>query len=98
MSNILLSVRAECDACNGTGVYKGYYERQLQARQCRDCNGKGWKVHHLWQFTGRRVRPGISSVIMRSGNEVPYVDFQKSVHEDYEGGELFKITPGRESK
>lgn len=97
MSNILLSVRAECDACNGTGVYKGYCERQLQGRECRDCHGKGWKVYNFWQFTGRRYKPGISSVIMRDGSEISYGDFQRSVLDGYEGGELLKITPWRDS-
>lgn len=97
MSDILLSIKAECDDCNGTGVYKGCCERQLQGRQCRGCHGRGWKVHNFWQFTGRRVRPNISSVIMLNGTEGSYEDFQKAIPDGYEGGELFKITPGRDS-
>ena len=47
------SIKIECKACNGTGLYVGMAERDGVAVQCHNCNGNGWVIYEYNEFTER---------------------------------------------
>ncbi len=58
-------VTKQCDACTGSGVYKGYAEQEGFAVQCRRCKGSGCSKETItWiDFNGRVTKPGIHTVV-----------------------------------
>lgn len=68
--------KAECGACEGTGLYKGFAEPRGTAVVCNRCQGKGSAPYGDKPFTGRKRKSGITRVMAdgglwfaRSGNE-----------------------------
>jgi len=58
----------ECKSCNGTGVYVGMSERNGAAVICHTCNGTG-RQHYVFEyeeFTGRKIRDGVTRVYKQS--------------------------------
>lgn len=55
----------KCQACKGTGIYRGMAERDGYAVVCRRCNGTG-KFHFVHQFEAfdqREVCKGVHTVV-----------------------------------
>ena len=60
------SIKIECKACKGTGLYVGMGERGGVAVQCRECYGNGWTVFEYNEFTERKDEKDISWVIEKN--------------------------------
>ena len=60
-----IEIEQECPACNGTGLYIGYAERDGFAVQCYKCDGSGKYLfrHSYFNFTGRREKEGAKYVV-----------------------------------
>jgi hypothetical protein len=79
------SVKAECGACGGTGIYHGFAEPKGVGVVCLQCDGTGCAVIEYTPFTSRKRRNDITTVqrsrgafIMNcgpGGNSVTYSDF-----------------------
>lgn len=54
-----VTVRAECEACQGSGLYVGLCERDGFAVVCRECSGLGVKYLAYTPFIARRDRRDI---------------------------------------
>jgi hypothetical protein len=78
-------VKAECGACDGTGIYHGFAEPKGVGVVCLKCDGTGCATIEYTPFTGRKTRNDITTV-QRSrgsfvlscgpaGNSVSYNDF-----------------------
>ena len=63
-------VLAECRACQGSGVFKGVYERGKTAIVCRECEGDGSIVIQYKPFVGKQTRSDVNRVFMRSGHVI----------------------------
>jgi DnaJ-class molecular chaperone len=81
-----MTVKAECSSCSGTGVYRGFAERQGTGVVCLNCDGTGYKEISYEPFMGRKRRDNITTVyrsrgtfmvtgIGPGGNGIPYEDF-----------------------
>lgn len=57
----------ECGACQGTGLYQGFMERKAEAVVCISCGGSGHRSNGSRTFTGRKPKPGVTSVRTGSG-------------------------------
>ncbi len=64
------SVRCECDACRGSGLYRGFCEGDGEAVVCVRCGGKGWVVIEYTEFTGRKRRKGVKTIKLSRGSFV----------------------------
>ncbi len=62
------SIKQECEVCRGTGLYSGFMEPKGVAVICRVCDGKGWHIHRYNEFTGRKKKEGIRSIIRELNN------------------------------
>lgn len=60
-------VKAECSACDATGVYQGFAEGKDEAVVCLVCNGTGCQSIRYTPFTKRRRRRGIKTVRRSQG-------------------------------
>ena len=81
----VVTIKAECDSCHGSGVFKGYSEGHKDnglGTMCSSCRGRGWKEYNFWQFRGRNIRQDISRVRMPDGTHWTYEEFLKEVTED----------------
>lgn len=65
--NTTLSIRVECKACKGTGLYSGMAEQGRTAVVCRDCKGTGAYTYTGTEFTERKERDDIDKVFRTSG-------------------------------
>ena len=59
-------IKIECSDCKGTGLYKGACEQDSCAVVCRTCGGKGYVIFKYEEFTGKKVREGITRVFGKS--------------------------------
>ena len=64
----MATVRAECGACSGTGLYRGMAEPEGVAVICLTCKGTGCKEMIYIPFTRRRRRNGVQSVQQSRGS------------------------------
>ena len=83
------SVKTECEACGGTGVYSGMCEAEGEAVVCLRCNGTGCDTLRYRPFVKRKnCRRGIKSVrrsrgtfiatgVGPTGGSVSYAEFKK---------------------
>ncbi len=55
-------VLAECEQCQGTGLYQGCCERDGCAVECDACNGRGMKRIQFTPFMGRKPKVGVTRV------------------------------------
>ena len=73
-----LSVKAECDACDGTGLYSGFAEPSGHAAVCSVCGGTGCEVIRYHPWSGRRKgKRGIHTVALawNRGTPITYAQF-----------------------
>lgn len=98
-------VRAECDACKGTGLYVGMGEHDGMAVQCSRCKGSGEvTLTFRWRdFEGRHRREGVLRVLnanpgiaVGAGNGYRLADFGGLPVEAWERGDPF--VPGTEMR
>jgi hypothetical protein len=61
-------VKAECSACGGTGVYKGFAEPSGVGVVCLECKGTGCREIAYTPFTERKRRDGIRIVRLSRGS------------------------------
>jgi len=79
------TVKAECSACGGTGVYSGFAEPEGVGVVCLRCGGTGCVEVKYALFTKRKKRRDIKTVKLSRGStilscgpggtEVSYKDF-----------------------
>ena len=72
----------ECPACNSTGIYAGFGERDGAGVVCRKCGGTGYVLHSYTEFCGKikrndikrvyQINPGI---LIGEGGEYKLEDF-----------------------
>lgn len=59
-------IKIECPSCEGTGLYKGMCERDGCAVVCTECDGKGYTTYRYNDFTGKKVKEGITRVFQKT--------------------------------
>ena len=72
------SVKAECDSCDGTGLYVGFAEAPGTAAVCANCDGTSCVTITYKEWSGRRKgRRGIHTVkrAWNRGEPVTYKEF-----------------------
>ena len=80
----VVTIKAECDSCHGSGVFKGYSEGHKDnglGTMCSSCRGRGWKEYNFWEFEHRKIRHDIGHVRMPNGEIVEYGRFIAMVPE-----------------
>ena len=60
-------IKAECDACHGTGLYCGFAEPEGVAVVCVRCDGSGCMEVRYRPFEKRHGRRGIRTVRLSRG-------------------------------
>jgi len=86
-----VTVDAECDACRGTGLYKGFAEPRDTAVVCHGCNGTGCIKLTYTPFTKRHPKKGIAWVMKSRGSFVATgvgPTGKRVTYEDFEAGKL----------
>lgn len=68
MSAQPITVQAECTACRGTGIYRGFAEPPGVGVICLGCNGSGAKEIRYVPFTSRKRREDVRNVSRSAGN------------------------------
>lgn len=81
----MITVKTECSACGGSGIYRGMAEPDGVGIVCLQCDGTGCEKLNYTPFSGRKRRDGIHEVrrskgsfIMNcgpTGDSVTYADF-----------------------
>ena len=83
------TVLAECASCGGTGLYRGFAEREGQHVVCLTCKGTGAEKILYTPFSGRKTKRGVKCVRMsrdsfiatgvggRENTEMTYEEFQR---------------------
>lgn len=61
------TIKAECDACSGTGLYCGFAEPEGTAVICRGCSGTGCRTITYKEFTQRKHKRGVKRVMGDGG-------------------------------
>jgi hypothetical protein len=85
----MVSVKAECMACNGTGLYEGFCEEKGHPVICIQCDGSGCEEIRYKPFVERKKRKGIISVhkslggfiatgVGATGDSITYEEFLKN--------------------
>ena len=64
----MMEVKAECEACSGTGLYVGMCEKKGTAVVCIRCNGSGCQVIKYKPFERRKGKQGIEMVYRSRGS------------------------------
>lgn len=62
------TIKTECQACNGTGLYCGFAEPKGTAVVCVQCGGTGCDEIRFTPFTCRKGRKGIQKVMQSRGS------------------------------
>ncbi len=64
-----IKMQIECPYCKGTGVYVGMAEGRGAAVMCHRCDGTGaYEYSYSYnEYTGRKVKEGVSRVYLSSG-------------------------------
>ena len=57
------SIKIECRACAGAGIYPGFGDMDETGCVCHKCGGTGEYEFHFNDFTGRKKLDGIRRVI-----------------------------------
>lgn len=90
MENKTISLKIECPACQGTGLYIGMAERNGAAIVCHQCKGSGC-YHYQYSyklFTKRKIRNDVKRVF---GNSCGYIHSAEDVVAD---GKTIKFSKG----
>jgi hypothetical protein len=87
----------KCKACHGTGLYKGFAERDGYAVVCHNCKGTGkfHFVHVYEEFERKEIRDGIHTIIQTNpgfqlGGAKGEYDFGGISYQAWLNGEPFK--------
>lgn len=64
----LVTVDAECDSCDGTGLYCGFCEPKGTAVVCLNCNGTGCMKVTYRPFVRRKGKKGVNTVSLSRGS------------------------------
>jgi hypothetical protein len=74
--------KRNCNACQASGVYRGFAETKGFAIVCAYCEGKGWIWEEIEEFTERKVRTDIQFVgyqpqhgYRRSTENTPHISY-----------------------
>jgi len=62
-----ITLKTECKACSGTGLYVGFMEGKGQAVICVGCTGTGCREIEVKKYAGRKPRSGITKIRGGSG-------------------------------
>ena len=62
-----LTVKFECSACGGTGLYRGMCEGKGTAVVCLRCDGTGCRDLEYTPFTERKPRTDVEHVYLSRG-------------------------------
>lgn len=62
------TIKVECEACGGTGLYAGFAEPKGTAVVCLECNGTGCIKIDFTPFTRRKGIKGIQNVSLSRGS------------------------------
>lgn len=84
-------VEAQCPACSGTGLYRGFAEPKDVAVVCVECNGSGKKVMTYIPFTERQKRKDVKYVQKSRGSFIGTgvgPTGGKSTYEEFLAGEM----------
>lgn len=65
-----VTVKIECKACNGTGLFRGFAEPEGTAVVCLNCKGTGGVDLTYIPFTRRKEREGVRTVQLSRGSFV----------------------------
>lgn len=98
-----IKIKHACCACEGTGLYVGYAERDGAAVVCARCKGQGWQESIFQEFTERKKRRGIRRVFetnpgigIGERDGITLSDFGGMPFKDWMAGKLF--VPGMENR
>jgi hypothetical protein len=61
-------VKAQCDSCQGTGIYHGFAEQRGVGVICLNCDGTGCAIIKYVPFESRKVRKDIQTVQRSRGS------------------------------
>ena len=83
------TILAQCQSCGGTGLYRGFAEREGEPVVCITCGGTGAERISYTPFTGRKQKNGVKCVRISRGpfiatgiggierTEMTYEEFQR---------------------
>jgi hypothetical protein len=82
------TVKAECGACEGSGIYRGFAEPPGVGVVCLQCNGSGCQEIRYKPFERRKGKRGVHTIRRSAGNfivtgvgptggSVTYAEFQQ---------------------
>ena len=88
MSDKEISVNSVCSSCGGTGLYRGFCEKEGYPVVCTSCDGSGCETITYMPFVKRKLLRGIKGVSLSrgrfiltgvgsTGDIVSYADFLK---------------------
>lgn len=63
----IIEVQAECEDCEGTGIYRGFAEPKGVGVICLGCNGTGMQPVEYRPFTCRKTRKDVTTVRRSAG-------------------------------
>ena len=87
----MIKLTVECADCGGTGLYRGFMEREGEAVICIRCGGKGSQTLAFREFTGRKRKNGVQKIRSGSGTIldnpqgakwISYEEFRKLIPDD----------------
>jgi hypothetical protein len=61
------TVEAECGACGGTGLYRGFCEKRGEAVVCLGCSGSGKVSISYTPFIERKQRSDVQTIRLSRG-------------------------------
>jgi hypothetical protein len=61
------TVKAQCDSCGGTGIYRGFAEPTGVGVVCVNCQGTGCRKISYKPFTERKERRDVQTVRRSAG-------------------------------
>jgi hypothetical protein len=87
------SIKIECKACKGTGLYVGMAELDGAAVQCKECYGNGWTMYEYNEFTERKERKDVSWVVEKDSGICisPKFEIGGMSYSDWRSGRKFGI-------
>lgn len=61
------SINIDCSSCDGTGLYRGLWEKPDEAVVCVRCSGSGMMKLVYREFVGRKERADVAKIRVGSG-------------------------------
>ncbi len=74
-----MTIKAECNDCGATGLFRGMCEPEGVAAVCGGCQGEGYVNLKITEFTRRKGKSGIHTVRLSwgHGTSITYQEFQQ---------------------